>query len=83
MSNNPQAKTAYLDKQKAEMHNLKKLNQKFQEEVGIAKKGEERAKKKLEDIVDKHLVQFGNNLCKVLEMPPVQVDARKGHLSLT
>ena len=76
MSKNPHAKTQYLDKQKAEMNNLKKENLKLQEDNKVAKRAEEKAKKKLEDLVSTYLQPFGNNLCKVLEIPAVQFDQK-------
>ena len=51
MSKNPQAKTQYLDKQKTEMNNLKKENLNFQEEIKSARRGEEKAIKKVEEFI--------------------------------
>ena len=51
MSKNPSAKTQYLDKQKAEMNNLKKENLKFQEEIKTARRGEEKAIKRVEEFI--------------------------------
>ena len=64
------------------MNNLKKENLKLQEDNKTAKRAEEKAKKKLEDLVSIYLRPFGNNLCKVLEIPMVQFDQQAINLPI-
>ena len=60
------------------MNNLRKENQQFQEDIKTAKRGEEKAKKRLEDCVNSYIKPFCNNLCKILEIPGVQFDLKNG-----
>ena len=51
------------------MNNLKKENLKFQEEIKTARRAEEKAIKRVEEFTKQFLQPFGNNLCRVLDIP--------------
>ena len=74
VSKNPQAKTQYLDQLRADANISKKEIIKQQEEIKSLKRKEDQVSKRYVHLQGK-VSQFCNNICKVVEMPPVSISA--------
>ena len=74
VSKNPQAKTQYLDQLRIELNSTKKELIRLQEENKNLKRKEDLASKRIQTLSSTVVKQFCNNICKILEVPPINLD---------
>lgn len=76
VSKNPQAKTQYLDQLRIELNSTKKEVIKLQEENKTLKRKEDQASKKVHSLSNNMVLrQFCNNICRLLEVAPINFDS--------